>query len=88
MADRVSRTTIARLVIEKLKAMSEPGFAIKESHRLQQDLDMGPTYRAGMALPYSRICGRYKGDWIRISEARALKTVKASIDLVHERANS
>lgn len=84
----VSRTQIAKLVIEKLKAVSHTKDEIDEDDRLWQDLGMGPIVRQAMAMPYSRITAEHGGVPVTPSAAGKLKTVGESIDLVHKRASA
>jgi hypothetical protein len=84
-----SRDVIKVQVVAKLAAVSHiPADKIKEKHRLEVDLGMGPTVRKAMALPYNGIIDDYpSGELISMSAAGDLETVKESIDLVHARAN-
>jgi len=85
--ERVDRPTIATEVIQKLDVVTEKP-AITEADKLSADLRMGPTVRKAMALPYSKISARFGGKPVTQAEAGNLKTVKASIDLVHKKANA
>ena len=88
MPDVVSREEIAKRVIAKIEAVAEPDEKVDETDDLEVDLGMTSTIRAAMALPYSKISKSFpSGLPIRILEARALGTVKQSIDLVHKRSN-
>lgn len=86
-ADRVSREEIKPQVIMKLEVFAGPGAKITESTHLQRDLGMGPTYRAAMAMPYTKISKRYCGYVVKMSETRNLTDVRQSITLVYRRAN-
>ena len=85
--EKVTREVIKKSVIKKLKSFAEPADPIVEEMHLQRDLDLGPTFRQALALPYTKISKRYGGYVIRGTEAKALKLVKDSIDLVHKKAN-
>lgn len=87
MPDVVTKVDIKPQVIEKLESFAEPNTDLSEDTELDGDLGMGPTHRAAMALPYTKISKRYKGYVVGISECKELKTVGESIDLVYERAN-
>lgn len=85
----VARSTIKKKVVNVLAAVSTvPAKDIKEPHKLKRDLGLSSAMRAALASPYTKISKHHGGSRITISEARNLKTVKASIDLVHKRANT
>ncbi len=86
--ERVSRGTIAPLVIAKIDAVAEPGRPIKETDRLLEDLGMTAGIRRAMALPFTKISKRFGGKLVRMSKSKKLKKVKDAIDLVHKKANS
>jgi len=94
MAERVDRITIRKEVFKKLNSTAEPEPRLDpdnsedEKKILLDDLGMGPTFRRGMALPYTLISRRYDGAAITQSEAQDLRTVKDSVDLVYKRANA
>ena len=85
--ERVDRETIKRQVVSKIMAVAHLPTEPAENRRLFEDLGMGPTVRRAMALPYSRISSEHGGQPVSQSDAGGLRTVGASIDLVHKRAN-
>ena len=56
--EKVSRNEIKDAVIDKLESFAEPNQTIVEEMHLQQDLDLGPTFRTALALPLSKISKR------------------------------
>ena len=85
----VARTTIKEEVTHVLAAVSNlPVDEISESDSLKNDLLLSAAMINALAHPYTLISQSYGGRRITIIEAGKLKTVKASIDLVHKRANT
>ena len=83
-----SRDEIKPLVIEKIEAVVEPDFKVKEDHDLFVDLGMGATVKKAMGVPYTKISKKFeKGLTVSMMDAGKCRTVKNSIDLVHKRAN-
>jgi len=83
-----TRDEIKPKVIAKIKAISDAEDLVEdEKSKLWNDLGMGPTVKAAMALPYTKITKKYPRG-IVVSQAAAAKceTVKDSIDLVFTRA--
>ena len=85
----VARTTIKSHVIKVLSAVSNiPAKKIKEPDKLKQNLKLTSLMIKALAAPYTAISKKYGGSAITQSEAGKLKTVKASINLVHKKANT
>ena len=84
-----SRAAIKPKVIDVIASVArQPEGSVQESQTLDGDLGLGVTVRAALAVSWTRIARQYpQGKRITILEARALATVKDSIDLVHARAN-
>lgn len=80
------RETIKVEVIKVLKRHTGKS-DIKEFHHLTYDHEMPTNKKKVMALYYSEISSEYGGYTVTTNEAKKLKTVKESIDLVYEKAN-
>ncbi len=81
-----TREDIKPQVIHKLEIKTNEK-DIKESDDLTNDLNMTDTGKESMSEPYSRITKKYDGKSISTIEAKKLKSVKESIDLVHKKSN-
>ena len=85
--EKLSRDVIKPEVIKKLQSFAEPNEQITEETHLQKDLDLGPSFRFALALPFTKISKRYGGYVVRGKETKKLDLVKKAIDLVHKKAN-
>ncbi len=84
----VARTKIKSHVVTILSVVSNhPEAQVTDPKQLKRDLGLSSRMIGALAHPYSQISVHYGGKRITIGEAQALKTVKASIDLVYARAN-
>lgn len=69
------------------RASGVPVAKIQEEESLRRDLDLTNIAIKSLAIPYTKISTSYpKGLRIKRVTAASLKTVKASIDLVHKRS--
>lgn len=84
------REEIKPRVIHNLSVIS--GFEqakIREEHRLYEDLGLTKDLRGALAPGFKKIAKKYNSDAkITKAECKELKTVKASIDLVHDRTKT
>lgn len=85
--DKVSRNEIKEAVINELEPFAESGQPVTEDMHLQKDLDLGPSSRFALALPFTKISKHYDGYAIRGEETKMLGFVKEAVDLVFKKAN-